>query len=108
MIQRIAPKWLVSQVTGLPVSCFHTHFANQVLAQWGIPIVSDQVKTFGGGIMSDVVGTVISDQETPNFETVRIKLMAGKYVKPGTLLRIPISRPERHRADRKSSKCIRK
>lgn len=44
--------------------------------------------------MSDVVGTVISDQETPNFETVRIKLMAGKYVKPGTLLRIPISRPE--------------
>ncbi len=38
------------------------------------------------------IGTVISDQETPTFETVRIKLKAGQDVRPGTLIRIPASR----------------
>lgn len=38
------------------------------------------------------IGTVISDQETPTFETVRIKLKAGQDVRPGTLVRIPASR----------------
>jgi DNA helicase HerA-like ATPase len=38
------------------------------------------------------IGTVISDQETPTFETVRIKLRAGQDVRPGTLIRIPASR----------------
>jgi hypothetical protein len=37
--QRMAPKWLVSLVTGLPVSQFHTQMANQFLAQLGIPIL---------------------------------------------------------------------
>jgi hypothetical protein len=41
-----------------------------------------------------VVGTVISDQETPTFETVRIKLKAGQDLKPGTLVRIPVMRNE--------------
>lgn len=40
------------------------------------------------------IGTVISDQQTPTFETVRIKLKAGKNVKPGTLVRIPVVRRE--------------
>lgn len=45
--------------------------------------------------MSDIIiGTVISDQDTPTFETIRVKLMAGRHVKPGMLLRIPVSRPE--------------
>ncbi|OCR01054.1 hypothetical protein BCD67_16900 [Oscillatoriales cyanobacterium USR001] len=38
------------------------------------------------------IGTVISDQETPTFETVRIKLKAGKDVKPGTLVKMNVSR----------------
>jgi DNA helicase HerA-like ATPase len=38
------------------------------------------------------IGTVISDQDTPTFETVRIKLKAGLDVRPGTLVRIPASR----------------
>ena len=38
------------------------------------------------------IGTVISDGETPSFETVRIKLKAGQDVKPGTLVRISVSR----------------
>ena len=41
---------------------------------------------------TDSIGTVISDQETPTFETVRIKLKAGQDVKPGTLIRVPVSR----------------
>jgi DNA helicase HerA-like ATPase len=41
------------------------------------------------------IGIVISDQETPTFETVRIKLKAGQDVKPGTLVRIPVSRTEK-------------
>jgi DNA helicase HerA-like ATPase len=44
--------------------------------------------------MSEIIGTVISDQDTPTFETVRIKLKAGKDVKPGTLLSIPVTRNE--------------
>jgi uncharacterized protein len=40
------------------------------------------------------IGTVISDQETPTFETVRIKLKAGQDLKPGTLVRIPVTRNE--------------
>jgi DNA helicase HerA-like ATPase len=38
------------------------------------------------------IGTVISDEETPTFETVRIKLKAGKDVKPGTLVKMNVSR----------------
>jgi len=41
------------------------------------------------------IGTVISDQDTPTFETVRIKLRAGCDVKPGALVRIPVERAER-------------
>ena len=41
---------------------------------------------------TDSIGTVISDQETPTFETVRIKLKEGQDVKPGTLVRVPVSR----------------
>ena len=40
------------------------------------------------------VGTVISDQDTPTFETVRIKLRAGCDLKPGALVRIPVERAE--------------
>lgn len=39
-----------------------------------------------------IVGTVISDQESPTFELVRIKMKAGQDLKPGTLVRIPASR----------------
>jgi hypothetical protein len=38
------------------------------------------------------IGTVISDEDTPTFEVVRIKLKAGQDVRPGTLIRIPVSR----------------
>lgn len=38
---------------------------------------------------TDSIGTVISDEETPTFETVRIKLRTGQDVKPGTLVRVP-------------------
>ena len=38
------------------------------------------------------IGTVVSDQETPTFEIVRIKLKAGQDVKPGTLVQVPVSR----------------
>jgi DNA helicase HerA-like ATPase len=41
---------------------------------------------------TEIIGTVISDDETPTFETVRIKLKAGCDVKPGTLVRIPTQR----------------
>lgn len=40
------------------------------------------------------IGTVVSDQETPTFETVRIKLKSGQDVKPGMLVRIRVSRTE--------------
>ncbi|MBS1791325.1 MAG: ATP-binding protein [Acidobacteria bacterium] len=40
----------------------------------------------------EVIGTVISDQDTPTFELVRIKLKAGQDVRPGTLVRIPATR----------------
>lgn len=40
----------------------------------------------------DSIGTVISDEETPSFETVRIKLKTGQDVEPGTLVRVTVSR----------------
>jgi len=36
--QRVAPKWLVSQITGLPVSNFVTDQARRVLSQLGISV----------------------------------------------------------------------
>lgn len=42
-----------------------------------------------------VIGTVTSDQDTPTFEIVRIKLKTGQDVKPGTLVKIPVSRTEK-------------
>lgn len=41
---------------------------------------------------TESIGTVISDEETPSFETVRIKLKTGQDVEPGTLVRISASR----------------
>jgi hypothetical protein len=38
------------------------------------------------------IGTVISDEETPTFEVVRIKLRAGCDIRPGTLVKIPVDR----------------
>jgi hypothetical protein len=38
------------------------------------------------------IGTVISDQDSPTFEIVRIKLKAGQDVRPGTLVKIPVDR----------------
>jgi hypothetical protein len=38
--QRVAPKWLVSQLTGLPVGSFHTGDARRVLQQLGIEVYS--------------------------------------------------------------------
>jgi hypothetical protein len=39
--QRVAPKWLVSQLTGLPVSSFHSDEARQVLEQLGIEVYTE-------------------------------------------------------------------
>jgi hypothetical protein len=36
--QRVAPKWLVSQLTGLPVSDFVTTDARRLLAQLGFEV----------------------------------------------------------------------
>lgn len=36
--QRVTPKWLVSQLTGLPVGTFHTSDARRVLRQLGIEV----------------------------------------------------------------------
>ncbi len=41
------------------------------------------------------IGTVVSDDETPTFELVRIKLKAGCDVKPGMLVRVPVNRSEK-------------
>ncbi len=41
------------------------------------------------------IGTVVSDQDTPTFELVKIKLKTGQDVKPGTLVKIPVSRTEK-------------
>lgn len=41
---------------------------------------------------TSAIGTVISDADSPTFETVRVKLKAGKDVSPGTLLPIPALR----------------
>lgn len=38
--QKVPPKWLVSQLTGLPVNAFHTDEARQVLQQLGIEVRS--------------------------------------------------------------------
>ena len=43
---------------------------------------------------TESIGTVISDAETPTFETIRIILKAGQDVKPGTLVRVPVSRTD--------------
>lgn len=40
------------------------------------------------------IGTVMSDGETPSFETVRIKLKVGKDVKPGALIRMATTRDD--------------
>lgn len=39
--QKIAPKWLVSQLTGLPVSSFHSMEARRVLLQLGIEVYAE-------------------------------------------------------------------
>ncbi|MDJ1176939.1 DUF6884 domain-containing protein [Roseofilum capinflatum] len=39
--QRISPKWLVSQLTGFPVSSFHSQAARRLLRQLGIPVYCD-------------------------------------------------------------------
>ncbi|MEM9540780.1 MAG: DUF6884 domain-containing protein [Cyanobacteria bacterium P01_E01_bin.42] len=39
--RRVSPKWLVSQLTGLPVSGFHSQTARRILHQLGIQIHSD-------------------------------------------------------------------
>lgn len=36
--RRVAPKWLVSQITGLPVGSFHTGDARRVLEQLGVEV----------------------------------------------------------------------
>ena len=38
--RQVPPKWLVSQLTGLPVNAFHTNEAKRVLQQLGIKICS--------------------------------------------------------------------
>lgn len=39
-----------------------------------------------------VVGTVVSDQDTPTYELVRIKLKADQHLRPGTLVKIDTER----------------
>lgn len=41
---------------------------------------------------SSLIGRVISDLETPTYEIVRVKLKAGKHIRPGTLITIPTRR----------------
>jgi len=41
-----------------------------------------------------LIGTVISDADTPTFELVRIKLKPGRDMRPNTLVRIPVARGE--------------
>ncbi len=36
--RRVAPKWLLSQITNLPVAAFHSHEANRVLQQLGVVV----------------------------------------------------------------------
>lgn len=40
---RVAPKWLVSQLTGLPVSNFHSDEARRVLQQLGVEVCWSEV-----------------------------------------------------------------
>lgn len=42
--QRVAPKWLVSQLTGLPVSGFHSQDARRALQQLGLEVHLNGVK----------------------------------------------------------------
>jgi hypothetical protein len=42
--QRVAPKWLVSQLTGLPVSSFHAQEAWRVCKLLGVQVCSDEAK----------------------------------------------------------------
>lgn len=42
--------------------------------------------------MAYPIGTVVSDDDSPTFEIVRVKLKFGCDVKPGTLIRIPVQR----------------
>jgi hypothetical protein len=42
-------------------------------------------------LVSYPIGTVVSDDDSPTFEIVRVKLRFGCDVKPGTLIRIPVS-----------------
>lgn len=42
--QQVSPKWLVSQLTGLPVSSFHSSRARQVLQQLGVSVYFDSYK----------------------------------------------------------------
>ncbi|NEP78438.1 MAG: ATP-binding protein [Okeania sp. SIO3B3] len=46
-------------------------------------------------VLPKPIGTVISDRETPTFEIVRIRLKAGQDIKPGTLVKINVSRTEK-------------
>jgi len=39
--QRVSPKWLVSLLTGLPVSDFHSSAARRMLIQLGIEVRSE-------------------------------------------------------------------
>jgi len=39
--QKVSPKWVVSQLTGLPVSSFHSQTARQILRQLGFQIYSN-------------------------------------------------------------------
>lgn len=41
--QRVSPKWLVSLITGLPVSSFHSQAARRVLYQLGIEVYFEQI-----------------------------------------------------------------
>ena len=40
----------------------------------------------------EIIGTVVSDGETPSFDTVRVKLKASRDVQPGTLIRMEAGR----------------
>lgn len=42
--QRVAPKWLVSQLTGLPTTCFHSQEARRVCQQLGVEVCFKEVR----------------------------------------------------------------
>jgi len=43
-------------------------------------------------IATSPIGTVVSDEDSPTFEAVRVKLKVGCDVRPGTLLRVAVER----------------